>query len=58
MSRVPLTPRVPDRSVHGPGQEPREVYGVKVDVDSLAGQKHNAGCADPASPVEAGGCCP
>ncbi|MGW2089125.1 hypothetical protein [Streptomyces sp. NPDC001880] len=51
--------------VHGPGQEPWEVYVVKADADSLAKQKSSICCADPAvtgagpaAPVEAGGCCP
>ncbi|MET8326217.1 ArsI/CadI family heavy metal resistance metalloenzyme [Streptomyces sp. NPDC005181] len=51
--------------VHGPGQEPWEVYVVKADADSMAKQKGSACCADPAvaeagsgTPVQAGGCCP
>lgn len=30
--------------VHGPGQEPWEVYVVKADADSMTGQKHSACC--------------
>ncbi|WP_340374925.1 ArsI/CadI family heavy metal resistance metalloenzyme [Streptomyces sp. SS7] len=37
--------------VHGPGQEPWEVYVVKADADSLAKQQGSTCCA--ASPVEA-----
>ncbi|MGW8802911.1 ArsI/CadI family heavy metal resistance metalloenzyme [Streptomyces sp. NPDC055775] len=51
--------------VHGPGQEPWEVYVVKADADSMAKQKDSTCCADPAvaetstgTPAEAGGCCP
>ncbi|WP_285570457.1 ArsI/CadI family heavy metal resistance metalloenzyme [Streptomyces sp. RTGN2] len=50
--------------VHGPGQEPWEVYVVKADADSMAKQKNSTCCADPAAvanpstPVQAGGCCP
>ncbi|MEU9848180.1 ArsI/CadI family heavy metal resistance metalloenzyme [Streptomyces sp. NPDC047985] len=51
--------------VHGPGQEPWEVYVVKADADSLAKQKASTCCAGtpvtgagPAAPAEAGGCCP
>lgn len=51
--------------VHGPGQEPWEVYVVKADADSMAKQKGSTCCADPAvtetgpaAPIEAGGCCP
>ncbi|MFE7243633.1 ArsI/CadI family heavy metal resistance metalloenzyme [Streptomyces sp. NPDC057580] len=51
--------------VHGPGQEPWEVYVVKADADSMAKQKGSTCCADPAvaetdpgTRVEAGGCCP
>lgn len=50
--------------VHGPGQEPWEVYVVKADADSLAKQRGSTCCA---APVEAdtgsmeaavaGGCC-
>ncbi|WP_128378263.1 ArsI/CadI family heavy metal resistance metalloenzyme [Streptomyces cavernae] len=50
--------------VHGPGQEPWEVYVVKADADTLAKQQGSTCCADPASadtgakePVAAGGCC-
>lgn len=51
--------------VHGPGQEPWEVYVVKADADSLAKQQGSTCCAT--GPVEAdtgtkepavtGGCC-
>jgi catechol 2,3-dioxygenase-like lactoylglutathione lyase family enzyme len=51
--------------VHGPGQEPWEVYVVKADADSLAKQQGSTCCAT--DPVEAdtgtrepsvtGGCC-
>lgn len=51
--------------VHGPGQEPWEVYVVKADADSMAKQKNSTCCAGPAvtgtgppAPAEAGGCCP
>ncbi|WP_327123722.1 ArsI/CadI family heavy metal resistance metalloenzyme [Streptomyces sp. NBC_01727] len=51
--------------VHGPGQEPWEVYVVKADADSMAKQNGSTCCADPAvaetgpgTPVEVGGCCP
>ncbi|MFD4625747.1 ArsI/CadI family heavy metal resistance metalloenzyme [Streptomyces sp. NPDC058475] len=50
--------------VHGPGQEPWEVYVVKADADTLAKQQGNTCCPDPASadtganePVAASGCC-
>jgi catechol 2,3-dioxygenase-like lactoylglutathione lyase family enzyme len=48
--------------VHGPGQEPWEVYVVKADADSLAKQQGSACCTAPADadteePVAAGGCC-
>ncbi|MER6184260.1 ArsI/CadI family heavy metal resistance metalloenzyme [Streptomyces sp. NPDC001652] len=51
--------------VHGPGQEPWEVYVVKADADSLAKQQGSTCCADPATadtsgakePVATGGCC-
>ncbi|MFF3327452.1 ArsI/CadI family heavy metal resistance metalloenzyme [Streptomyces sp. NPDC002889] len=49
--------------VHGPGQEPWEVYVVKADADSLA-KEGSTCCARPATadtgasePVAAGGCC-
>ena len=49
--------------VHGPGQEPWEVYVVKADANSLAKQQGST-CCTPASadidsqePVTAGGCC-
>ncbi|MET9809016.1 MULTISPECIES: ArsI/CadI family heavy metal resistance metalloenzyme [Streptomyces] len=50
--------------VHGPGQEPWEVYVVKADADAMAKQKNSTCCegpvteAGPPAPVEAGGCCP
>ncbi|MEJ8639071.1 ArsI/CadI family heavy metal resistance metalloenzyme [Streptomyces sp. MS2.AVA.5] len=50
--------------VHGPGQEPWEVYVVKADADSLAKQQGSTCCTGLASadtgskePVAAGGCC-
>ncbi|MET9964780.1 ArsI/CadI family heavy metal resistance metalloenzyme [Streptomyces sp. NPDC006356] len=48
--------------VHGPGQEPWEVYVVKADADTLTKQQDSTCCATPAdSPVKqpavAGGCC-
>ncbi|MCZ4603126.1 ArsI/CadI family heavy metal resistance metalloenzyme [Streptomyces chartreusis] len=50
--------------VHGPGQEPWEVYVVKADADSLAKQQGSTCCTTPTSadtdskePVTAGGCC-
>ncbi|MFD7445804.1 ArsI/CadI family heavy metal resistance metalloenzyme [Streptomyces sp. NPDC059909] len=50
--------------VHGPGQEPWEVYVVKADADSLAKQQGSTCCAgtveaDTGSkePAVAGGCC-
>lgn len=50
--------------VHGPGQEPWEVYVVKADADSLAKQQGSTCCASPGEadtspkqPVAAGGCC-
>ncbi|WP_328424092.1 ArsI/CadI family heavy metal resistance metalloenzyme [Streptomyces sp. NBC_00443] len=49
--------------VHGPGQEPWEVYVVKADANSLAKQQGST-CCTPASdntdskePVTVGGCC-
>ncbi|MEU0428897.1 ArsI/CadI family heavy metal resistance metalloenzyme [Streptomyces canus] len=33
--------------VHGPGQEPWEVYVVKADADSLARQQGSTCCTDP-----------
>ncbi|MFD6553327.1 ArsI/CadI family heavy metal resistance metalloenzyme [Streptomyces sp. NPDC058398] len=52
--------------VHGPGQEPWEVYVVKADAESMAKQKGSTCCANPdtagASPdaqtKAVGGCCP
>ncbi|MFI0503317.1 ArsI/CadI family heavy metal resistance metalloenzyme [Streptomyces albogriseolus] len=45
--------------VHGPGQEPWEVYVVKADADTLA--KRSAGPADAGAgagePADASGCC-
>ncbi|MFC8671502.1 ArsI/CadI family heavy metal resistance metalloenzyme [Streptomyces griseorubiginosus] len=50
--------------VHGPGQEPWEVYVVKADADSLAKQQGSTCCTGSAEadagtqePVAAGGCC-
>ncbi|MFF4259417.1 ArsI/CadI family heavy metal resistance metalloenzyme [Streptomyces sp. NPDC001663] len=50
--------------VHGPGQEPWEVYVVKADADTLAKQQGSTCCAGPAEadtgskePAVAGGCC-
>ncbi|GHG01677.1 glyoxalase [Streptomyces albogriseolus] len=50
--------------VHGPGEEPWEVYVVKADADSLAKQQGSTCCSGGASadtgskePVAAGGCC-
>jgi catechol 2,3-dioxygenase-like lactoylglutathione lyase family enzyme len=50
--------------VHGPGQEPWEVYVVKADADSLAKQQGSTCCADPATvgteskePTAASSCC-
>ncbi|WP_416985085.1 ArsI/CadI family heavy metal resistance metalloenzyme [Streptomyces sp. T028] len=52
--------------VHGPGQEPWEVYVVKADADSLAKQQGSTCCTGTAEtetetgvkePVTAGGCC-
>ncbi|MGW2524979.1 ArsI/CadI family heavy metal resistance metalloenzyme [Streptomyces sp. NPDC001617] len=50
--------------VHGPGQEPWEVYVVKADADNLAKQQGSTCCAGPAEadtgskePAVAGGCC-
>jgi catechol 2,3-dioxygenase-like lactoylglutathione lyase family enzyme len=50
--------------VHGPGQEPWEVYVVKADADSLAMQQGSTCCTGPADaavdatePSVAGGCC-
>ncbi|MGX1676030.1 ArsI/CadI family heavy metal resistance metalloenzyme [Streptomyces sp. NPDC055400] len=49
--------------VHGPGQEPWEVYVVKADAEAMTKQKAAQCCADPAAesesvPAPAGGCCP
>jgi catechol 2,3-dioxygenase-like lactoylglutathione lyase family enzyme len=51
--------------VHGPGQEPWEVYVVKADADSMAEQTNSTCCAGPAvteagppASAEAGGYCP
>ncbi|MEU0075976.1 ArsI/CadI family heavy metal resistance metalloenzyme [Streptomyces sp. NPDC006332] len=50
--------------VHGPGQEPWEVYVVKADADSLAKQQGSTCCtgptdmnADAKEPADAVGCC-
>ncbi|MFC8257161.1 ArsI/CadI family heavy metal resistance metalloenzyme [Streptomyces sp. NPDC057291] len=50
--------------VHGPGQEPWEVYVVKADADTPTKQEGSTCCAGPAAdkpgttePVAAGGCC-
>ncbi|MDQ0601973.1 catechol 2,3-dioxygenase-like lactoylglutathione lyase family enzyme [Streptomyces canus] len=48
--------------VHGPGQEPWEVYVVKADADSLAKQQGSTCCADPTradtkEPAAASSCC-
>ncbi|MEW2082169.1 ArsI/CadI family heavy metal resistance metalloenzyme [Streptomyces sp. NPDC005283] len=50
--------------VHGPGQEPWEVYVVKADADSLAKQEGSTCCTSTApadagagEAVAAGGCC-
>jgi catechol 2,3-dioxygenase-like lactoylglutathione lyase family enzyme len=50
--------------VHGPGQEPWEVYVVKADADSLTKQRGSTCCSgeatavtDAREPVTAGGCC-
>ncbi|GAA2637635.1 ArsI/CadI family heavy metal resistance metalloenzyme [Streptomyces vastus] len=52
--------------IHGPGQEPWEVYVVKADADYLAKQQGSTCCAGSAEstagtgakePVAAGGCC-
>jgi hypothetical protein len=48
--------------VHGPGQEPWEVYVVKADADTLTKQQDSTCCTSPADadtkePAVAGGCC-
>ncbi|MGW0916944.1 ArsI/CadI family heavy metal resistance metalloenzyme, partial [Streptomyces sp. NPDC002784] len=47
--------------VHGPGQEPWEVYVVKADADTLAKRKDkrkdSTCCATEAQPAAAGSCC-
>ncbi|WP_406407534.1 ArsI/CadI family heavy metal resistance metalloenzyme [Streptomyces sp. NBC_01643] len=50
--------------VHGPGQEPWEVYVVKADSDTPTKQEGSTCCAGPAAdkpgaiePVATGGCC-
>ncbi|GGJ66125.1 ArsI/CadI family heavy metal resistance metalloenzyme [Streptomyces brasiliensis] len=50
--------------VHGPGQEPWEVYVVKADADTLAKQQGSTCCtsaadadADAEEPAAASGCC-
>ncbi|MFC9462855.1 ArsI/CadI family heavy metal resistance metalloenzyme [Streptomyces sp. NPDC056983] len=42
--------------VHGPGQEPWEVYVVKADAEAMTEQNADRCCADPAAPAK--GCCP
>jgi catechol 2,3-dioxygenase-like lactoylglutathione lyase family enzyme len=48
--------------VHGPGQEPWEVYVVKADAEAMTKQKAAPCCAGPAeserAPAQATGCCP
>lgn len=46
--------------VHGPGQEPWEVYVVKADAASMTKQNAGPCCADPAESetAPATGCCP
>ena len=48
--------------VHGPGQEPWEVYVVKADAEAMTKQQADPCCTDPAgsetAPVQAGDCCP
>jgi catechol 2,3-dioxygenase-like lactoylglutathione lyase family enzyme len=49
--------------VHGPGQEPWEVYVVKADADSLAKQQNSTCCTTPGAdqganePAPASSCC-
>ncbi|MFC8664902.1 ArsI/CadI family heavy metal resistance metalloenzyme [Streptomyces sp. NPDC057199] len=49
--------------VHGPGREPWEVYVVKADADTLAGQQGGTCCTSPSEAVTepsvtaAGTCC-
>ncbi|MDN0193513.1 ArsI/CadI family heavy metal resistance metalloenzyme [Streptomyces sp. S.PNR 29] len=48
--------------VHGPGQEPWEVYVVKADADTLTKQQGSSCCTTPGAseaeePATAGGCC-
>jgi catechol 2,3-dioxygenase-like lactoylglutathione lyase family enzyme len=43
--------------VHGPGQEPWEVYVVKADAGSLAKQQGSTCCTGAEEPAAAGGCC-
>ncbi|MET8244521.1 ArsI/CadI family heavy metal resistance metalloenzyme [Streptomyces sp. NPDC005202] len=48
--------------VHGPGQEPWEVYVVRADADTLAKQPGSTCCTSPADadakePAAGGGCC-
>jgi catechol 2,3-dioxygenase-like lactoylglutathione lyase family enzyme len=48
--------------VHGPGQEPWEVYVVKADAGTLTKQQSSTCCTDPATadtkePAAEGGCC-
>ncbi|WP_326779194.1 ArsI/CadI family heavy metal resistance metalloenzyme [Streptomyces sp. NBC_01445] len=48
--------------VHGPGQEPWEVYVVKADAEAMTKQNADRCCADlaesEAAPAQATGCCP
>ncbi|MET7539593.1 ArsI/CadI family heavy metal resistance metalloenzyme [Streptomyces sp. NPDC005507] len=48
--------------VHGPGQEPWEVYVVKADAASMTKPNADACCSGPAeserAPAQATGCCP
>ncbi|MZD10412.1 glyoxalase/bleomycin resistance/dioxygenase family protein [Streptomyces sp. SID5785] len=46
--------------VHGPGQEPWEVYVVKADADTLAKQPQSTCCGGPSDATEvklSSGCC-
>ncbi|MFF6997969.1 ArsI/CadI family heavy metal resistance metalloenzyme [Streptomyces sp. NPDC008313] len=48
--------------VHGPGQEPWEVYVVKADAGTLTKQQGSGCCTDPGAaeaeePAAVGGCC-
>ncbi|MFE2993204.1 ArsI/CadI family heavy metal resistance metalloenzyme [Streptomyces sp. NPDC059262] len=48
--------------VHGPGQEPWEVYVVKADAEAMTKQNAGPCCADlvesETAPAQATGCCP